>query len=77
MLTAIVDAEKIETSDDEVLEALSDSAQGGGQNAKKLLDRLRSEGRLDSVKEDLAARKAVDLLVDSAQATDAEQAAST
>jgi trigger factor len=76
VLTAIVDAEGIEVSDDEVLEALGDSA-GGGQSAKKLLDRLRSEGRLDAVKEDLAARKAVDQLVDSAQATDAEQAPSS
>ena len=73
VLTAIVEAEKIEASDEEVLEALA-SAASGGTSAKKLLDRLRSEGRLDAVKEDLAARKAVDLLVESAQATDAEQA---
>jgi trigger factor len=75
VLIAIVEAEGIEVSDDEVLEALSESAERGGTKPKKLLDRLRSEGRLDSVKEDLAARKAVDLLVESAQATDAEQAA--
>ena len=67
VLTAIVAAEKIEASDEEVLEALGDS---NGANAQKMLDRLRSEGRLDAVKEDLAARKAVDLLVESAQATD-------
>ena len=78
VLTAVVDAESIDVSDDEVVEALGDPAQGGGgANPKKLLERLRSEGRLDQVKEDLAARKAVDLLVDSAQATDAEQAASS
>jgi trigger factor len=77
VLTAIVDAEKIEASDEEVLEALGDSAASGGMSAKKMLDRLRSEGRLDAVKEDLAARKAVDLLVDTAQATDAEQATSS
>jgi trigger factor len=77
VLTAIVDAEGIEASDDEVLEALADSASSGGPSAKKLLDRLRSEGRLEAVKEDLAARKAVDMLVDSAQATDAEQAPSS
>jgi trigger factor len=77
VLTAIVAAEGIETSDEEVLEALGDSAQSGGTSPKKLLDRLRSEGRMDAVKEDLAARKAVDLLVETAQATDAEQAPSS
>jgi trigger factor len=74
VLTAIVQAEGIEVSDDEVLEALGESAERGGTKPKKLLERLRSEGRLDAVKEDLAARKAVDLLVETAQATDAEQA---
>lgn len=74
VLTAIVEAEGIEASDDDVLEALADGPDQGGKSAKKLLDRLRSEGRLDSVKEDLAARKAVDLLVESAQATDAQPA---
>jgi trigger factor len=77
VLTAIVAAENIEASDDEVLEALGDTATSGGTSPKKLLDRLRSEGRLEAVKEDLAARKAVDLLVDTAQATDAEQATSS
>ena len=54
-------------SDDEVMEALTDSAERGNVKPKKLLDRLRSEGRLDSVKDDMAARKAVDLVVDSAK----------
>jgi trigger factor len=74
VLTAIVAAEKIEVSDEEVLEALAGDAERSGTKPKKLLDRLKSEGRLDAVKEDLAARKAVDLLVESAQATDAEPA---
>jgi trigger factor len=77
VLTAIVAAEGIEASDEEVLEALGTSATDGKTTPKKLLDRLRSEGRLDAVKEDLAARKAVDMLVESAQATDAEQAPSS
>ena len=74
VLTAVVAAEKIEVSDEEVLEALTGDAERTGTKPKKLLDRLKSEGRLDAVKEDLAARKAVDLLVESAQATDAEPA---
>ena len=68
VLTAIVEAERIEVSDDEVLEALQGDAERSGVKPKKLLDRLRSEGRLDSVKEDLAARKAVDLVVENAKA---------
>ncbi len=67
VLTAVVEAEGIEVSDDEVLEALAESAERGNVKPKKLLDRLRSEGRLDAVKEDMAARKAVDLLVEQAK----------
>ena len=67
VLTAIVAAEGLEISDEEVMEALTDSAERGNVKPKKLLDRLRSEGRLDAVKEDMAARKAVDLVVDSAK----------
>jgi trigger factor len=74
VLIAIVEAEGIEVSDDEVLEALSADAERSGQKPKKLLDRLRSEGRIDSVKEDLAARKAVDLVAESATAISVEQA---
>lgn len=74
VLTAVVAAEKIEISDDEVLEALQGDAERSGTKPKKLLERLKSEGRVDAVKEDLAARKAVDLLVESATATDAEPA---
>ena len=74
VLTAIVAAEGIEVSDDEVLEALQGDAERSGTKPKKLLERLRSEGRLDSVKEDLAARKAVDLVAENARPIDAERA---
>jgi trigger factor len=74
VLNAIVAAEGIEVSDDEVLEALGPDAERSGTKPKKLLDRLRSEGRLDSVKEDLAARKALDLVAENAKAIPAEKA---
>jgi trigger factor len=74
VLTAVVEAEGIEVSDDEVLEALAETAERGNAKPKKLLDRLRSEGRLDAVKDDLAARKAVDLLVASAKPVEAGRA---
>ncbi|HEV2062814.1 MAG TPA: trigger factor [Solirubrobacteraceae bacterium] len=70
VLTAVVEAEGIEVSDDEVLEALGPDAERSGTKPKKLLDRLRSEGRLDSVKEDLAARKALDLIAEQAKPID-------
>ena len=74
VLSAIVEAEGIEVSDDEVLEALGPDAERSGVKPKKLLDRLRSEGRMDTVKEDLAARKAVELVADNAKAISVEQA---
>ncbi|HEV3001251.1 MAG TPA: trigger factor [Solirubrobacteraceae bacterium] len=74
VLTAIVAAEGIEVSDEEVLEALGADAERSGVKPKKLLDRLRSEGRLDAVKEDLAARKALDLVAEHAKAIPVEQA---
>jgi trigger factor len=74
VLVAVIEAENIEVSDDEVLEVITETAERGGQKPKKVLERLRSEGRLDSVKEDIAARKALDLLVDQAQAISVEQA---
>jgi trigger factor len=74
VLAAVVAAEGVEVSDDEVLEALQGDAERTGTKPKKLLDRLRSEGRLDAVKEDLAARKAVDLIADHAKPIDPERA---
>ncbi len=75
VLAAVVEAEGIEPSDDEVLEALGESAQRGGTSPQKLLERLRKEGRLDDVREDLAARKAVDLIAEHAKPIDPERAA--
>jgi trigger factor len=74
VLTAVVAAEGIEVSDDDVLEVLTEQAEPGGAKPKKLFEQLRSQGRLDSVKEDLAARKAVEVMADAAQAISVEQA---
>jgi trigger factor len=72
VLAAIVEAEGIELTDEEVLEAVGEAA--GGGSPKKLVDRLRSTGRLDALKEELAQRKAVDLVADAATAIGVEQA---
>jgi trigger factor len=66
VLAAIIEAEGIEPTEDEVLEAVGEAAEGPG-SAKKLLERLKSSGRIDSLKEDLAQRRAVDVVAESAK----------
>ena len=70
VLAAIVEKEGISPSDDEVLEAIGDTAERSGTSPKKLLERLKSAGRLEGVREDLATKQAVDLLVESATPID-------
>ena len=71
VLAAIIEAEGIEPSEDEVLEAVGQAADGD-TSPKKLLERLKSAGRLDALKEDLAQRKALDLVTESAKPVAAE-----
>jgi trigger factor len=74
VLAAIVDAEGIEPSDDEVMESIERAAPSEGTSAKKLLERMRSTGRLDALKAELAQRKALDLVAESAKPISVEQA---
>jgi trigger factor len=74
VLAAVVAAESIEPSEEELLEALEEAAPSEGTSAKKLLERMRSAGRLDAFKAELANRKALDLLASSATAISVEQA---
>jgi trigger factor len=76
VLAAVIEAESIEPSDDEVLEAVEQAAGSGpGRTSpKKLLERLKSSGRLETLKEDLAQRKALDLIAESAKPISIEQA---
>jgi trigger factor len=76
VLAAIIEAEKIEPSEEEVLEAVGQAAEGQ-TSPKKLLERLKSAGRLDALKEDLAQRKALDLVTESAKPVAAEAATSS
>jgi trigger factor len=76
VLAAIIEAEEIEPSEEEVLEAVGQAADGQ-TSPKKLLERLKSAGRLDALKEDLAQRKALDLVTDSAKPVAAEAATSS
>ena len=67
VLAAVAEAESLEPTEDEMLEAVSEAAPGERVSPKKLLERLKSNGRLDSLKDDLAQRKALDLLAESAK----------
>jgi trigger factor len=69
VLAAVVAAESIEPSEDEVLAALEEAAPQEGTSAKKLLERMKSANRLDTFKADLAQRKALDVLTESAKPT--------
>jgi trigger factor len=80
VLAAIVEAEGIDISDDEVLDSLRAATATGGQKPpsekelRKALDRARSQGRDEALREDIAMRRVVDLLVDHAKPIPVEQA---
>jgi len=74
VLAAIVAAEEIEPTDDEILEALRPSAEREGMSAEDLLGRLRKTDRLGRLREELASRQAIDLLVREAKPIAMEQA---
>jgi trigger factor len=51
-----------------MLEAVKEAAPPGDRTSpKKLLERLRANGRLDALKDDLSQRKALDLVAESAK----------
>ncbi len=74
VLVAVVEAEGIEPADGDLLDALSASAARENTTPEKLRAKLEKNGRLDELKDDLAQRMAVDLLVENAQAIDVEEA---
>jgi trigger factor len=75
VIAAVIEAEGIEPSDGDVLDALQASAAREGTTPEKLRDRLEKAGRLDEVKEDLAQRAAVSFLAENARGLTTEQAA--
>jgi trigger factor len=74
VLGAIIEAEGIEPTEEEVLDAVQEAAGESRTSPKKLLERLKSTGRLESLKQDLAQRKAVELVAESAKPISIEQA---
>jgi trigger factor len=66
VLTAVVEAEGIEASEQELLEALTPIAEREGLEPQKLLSELEQRGRLEEVREDLAVRAAIGLIAERA-----------
>ena len=75
VLAAIVDAEGLEPTDGDVLDALQASAARENTTPEKLRARLEKAGRLDDLLEDLRQRAALDLIVEHATAVEAAPAA--
>jgi trigger factor len=74
VVTAIAEAEGIEVSDEEMVEALAHSAEHERTTPEKLLARLRENGRDAMVREDIRARKAIELVADAAKPIPLEEA---
>lgn len=74
VLAAIAEAEGIEVSDEEMVEALAHTAEHERTTPEKLLARLRENGRDAMVREDIQVRKAIDVVADSATPIPLEQA---
>jgi len=74
VLAAIAEAEGLDASEEEMIEALAHSAEHERTSPEKLLARLRESGRDGMIREDIRIRKAIDLVAESAKPIPAEQA---
>jgi trigger factor len=74
VLAAVVEAEGIEASEEELAAALEHTAEHEGVTAQALLERVRKAGNVDALRDDVATRKALDLLVERATPIPAAQA---
>jgi trigger factor len=74
VVMAIAEAEGVEVSDEEMVEALEHSAEHERTTPEKLLERLRQSGRDALVREDLRREKAVKLVAESAKPIPKEEA---
>lgn len=67
VIAAVIDAERIEPSEEDLEQALAPTAEREGVELDRAIERLRGSGRLDDVREDLAARQAVELIAERAK----------
>jgi trigger factor len=74
VLTAVVAAEAIEPSELDLLEAVTPTAEREEISPEQVLVQLRAAGRIEELREDLAARQAIELIVARAKPIPVEQA---
>jgi trigger factor len=74
VLAAIAEAEELEATEEELVEALAHTAEHERTTPEKLLARLRENGRDAMVREDIVVRKAIDVVAESAKPIPREQA---
>lgn len=75
VLAAVVAAEHIEPTDAELVDAITPAAGRAGSDPAELLAQLRDSGRIDQLREDVATRQALELLVREATPISLDQAA--
>jgi trigger factor len=63
VLTAVVEAEQISPSEEDLVQALRPAAERDGAKPEELIEQLRKNGRLEQLREDVANRQALELLV--------------
>jgi trigger factor len=74
VLAAVIEAESIEPTDEDLTAALAHTAEHEGVSPEKLLERVRKAGNVASLTEDVATRLALDLLAEQAKPISVEQA---
>jgi trigger factor len=74
VIAAVVAAEGIVPSEEDLLEVLKPTAEREGMEPQKLFKELSESGRLQDIREDLAARQAVELIAAEAKPIPIEQA---
>jgi trigger factor len=74
VLAAVVEAEGISPTDEDVIEALKPTAEREGKPSEELLEDLRKSGGLEPVRQEVATRQALELLVREAKPISVEQA---
>jgi trigger factor len=74
VLAAIVAAEQIEPTDEDLVAALAPAAERDGSDPAELVEQLRKANRLEALREDVATRQALELLVREAKPISVAQA---
>jgi len=74
VLAAIIAAEGIEATEQQLLDALEPAAEREQISRQKLLDKLRQANRVDELAREVSAQAAIDLVVSSAKPVSIEQA---